>query len=93
MRTLDDLMNNIPQTGKVEWIAHHLNTRDFFLGANKEFAAGPDKYLVDDYDKNLDKFAKAGGVAVRFKAPWDESSEGMQWYEVVALLKNFKKTA
>ena len=74
--------------GKVEWIANHLKTRDFFLGANKAFVAGPGKYLVDDYSKNLYRFQEAGGTSIRFKAPWDPSSEGLSWDEVLTFFRS-----
>ena len=56
--------------GKHAWIARHLTTRRFLIGAVKDVCAGPRHVLVDDSPANLEKFRGAGGLALGLQQPW-----------------------
>lgn len=56
--------------GKLSWIRKTLKTRNFMISKAKWAAAGHDKILIDDYDKNIKEFADHGGISILFKAPW-----------------------
>lgn len=60
-------------SGKHIWINEHLPAykRKFLIGAPKEIAASSDLILVDDSDKNIGKFAAAGGYGVLVPRPWN----------------------
>lgn len=59
--------------GKLRWIRKHLPdyARRTLIGASKEFAASPDAWLIDDAEKNTDKFALWGGNAFLVPRPWN----------------------
>ncbi len=59
--------------GKIWWLRKHFNAygRSFLMGPKKEFCAAPNHVLVDDYDKNVEKFAAAGGHVVLVPRPWN----------------------
>ena len=72
-------MKNINSTvGKLTWIQQHLgeNRRKQALitGAKKEIFAGPDTLLIDDWDRNVEEFRKAGGQAILVPRPWNKDS-------------------
>lgn len=56
--------------GKYLWIEKYLPQykRKFLFGPCKEFCAGNGHFLVDDYDKNVDKF---GPNAFLYPRPWN----------------------
>jgi hypothetical protein len=60
--------------GKQDWVDRHLPaySRKVFFGAAKEAFAGPGKVLVDDYDKNVERFQAAGGWTVLVPRPWNQ---------------------
>lgn len=41
------------------------------FGSAKKFLAGPDRYLVDDRDKNIQAFNEAGGVGITVPRAWN----------------------
>jgi len=51
--------------GKELWIKKDMPGFNYLIGMRKEPIAGPGKLLVDDHDDNVDKWVKAGGVAVQ----------------------------
>jgi 5'(3')-deoxyribonucleotidase len=54
-------------SGKAHWIQRHFNgTKNYLLGAPKEFCAGPYSYLIDDTPKKIARFDQAGGHGVLF---------------------------
>jgi 5'(3')-deoxyribonucleotidase len=60
--------------GKLEWI--HANLPSFLhgqylIGPQKHLCAKPDSLLIDDRDKNVSDFRKAGGQAVLVARPWN----------------------
>lgn len=73
--------------GKIWWLRKHFNAyrRSFLIGPKKEFCAGPDRVLVDDYDRNVDKFSAAGGCAVLVPRLWNRKHSQAQWSLQVTL--------
>jgi 5'(3')-deoxyribonucleotidase len=70
--------------GKIWWLRKHFNAyrRSFLIGPKKEFCAGPDRVLVDDYDRNYDKFVAAGGCAVLVPRLWNRNHHlADQWLD------------
>ena len=59
--------------GKLLWLKEHFGdyANSFLMGPKKEFCAAPNHLLVDDYDRNVDKFRAAGGSAVQVPRPWN----------------------
>lgn len=59
--------------GKLRWIRDNMPDyrRRYFLGTAKEFVASHKLTLVDDHDKNVDQFLKAGGGGVLVPRPWN----------------------
>lgn len=59
--------------GKRAWVNRHLPQyfRRLLIGSAKEFMAGPEAVLVDDYAVNVDRFAEAGGFSVLVPRPWN----------------------
>ena len=45
--------------------------RTFAICPDKALLAGPDKLLVDDRQKNVERFAAAGGAAILWPQPWN----------------------
>ena len=59
---------------KRQWLKHHYDSRlanNVLFGSAKQFLAGPDRYLIDDYDKNIDKFEKFGGIGITYPQLWN----------------------
>ncbi len=48
--------------GKLDWIKQHIPKyeRQYYMGTAKSSAASPRHLLIDDYDVNIEKFAKHG---------------------------------
>jgi len=44
----------------------------FLLGPAKEFCAGSNNLLVDDSDRNIEKFVGAGGIGFTYPRPWNK---------------------
>lgn len=59
--------------GKKDWVAKYLpGWETHIVTAEKKGLAGAkSKCLVDDHDKNVDAFAKAGGQTVLVPRPWN----------------------
>ena len=60
--------------GKLEWIhqfAPRWLHRQYLVGPCKQFAAHPEALLIDDSDKNVNKFRSWGGQAVLVPRPWN----------------------
>lgn len=58
---------------KIEWIRQNLPElqRKFMVTPVKQFAASPDRILIDDNDDNCRKFEEAGGKSVLIPQPWN----------------------
>lgn len=60
--------------GKVEWMKRFTGNdkfRDYLIGQKKFMCAKPGTVLVDDADKNIDKFVAAGGHGITFPRIWN----------------------
>jgi len=73
--------------GKREWIEAHFPefSRQFLFGSAKQFCAGPDRVLIDDFHHNIDKFAEAGGQTFLVPRVWNDD-----WAEEPNLLKKLE---
>jgi beta-phosphoglucomutase-like phosphatase (HAD superfamily) len=63
---------------KIEWIARHIGSDvPMFIGykASKALLAKPENLLIDDYVRNIDGFAKAGGEVLLVPRPWNEAKQ------------------
>lgn len=58
-------------SGKREWVSEHFSGIPLTLTNHKHLLAGPDRLLIDDGDKNCERFEEAGGVAILFPRPWN----------------------
>jgi len=58
--------------GKIAWIKNNLYAfrRKFFVGPPKEVIAAPGKLLIDDFDKNVDKW-QVNGPVIQVPALWN----------------------
>lgn len=52
--------------GKVKWIKHHFDTRNFLIGKPKHFCAKANSVLIDDKPDNCAKFIENGGNAFQW---------------------------
>lgn len=62
--------------GKLTWIQNNLPTflhRQYLIGPPKHLCARPDALLIDDFDKNVNAFRKAGGQALLVPRPWNSN--------------------
>ena len=65
-------------SGKAAWVNKHLsfyNTRLIITTASKLLLAGPNTLLIDDRDKNVEEFRKAGGQAILVPRPWNKNHD------------------
>lgn len=62
--------------GKVLWLERHLPRYSyrFLLGPAKEVCAHGGSVLVDDSDKNVERFEREGGQTVLVPRPWNRGS-------------------
>lgn len=62
-------------TGKILWLRQHVHSRfgDYLFGHQKWLCAKPDQVLIDDRDKNVDRFVAAGGNAILFPQVWNSN--------------------
>ncbi len=61
--------------GKIEWIYEHFGrtTEDYVITPSKHLLAQPNRLLIDDDGKNTKAWTKAGGRAILFPQPWNDS--------------------
>ena len=59
--------------GKRAWLNRHYPylSHNVIFTAAKGFLAGPKRILIDDRDKNVQEFKKAGGDAILVPRPWN----------------------
>ena len=67
-------------TGKMMWIQNHLPAYSNYtihipFGVPKSLLAKPDTLLIDDRDKNVEEFVKAGGYGILVNRPWNKGYE------------------
>jgi 5'(3')-deoxyribonucleotidase len=63
------------------WMDEHYPqlTRNMLFGSAKRFLAGPNRWLFDDRDKNIQAFEEAGGIGITIPRPWNsEYSEYLE---------------
>lgn len=59
--------------GKRAWVKDLIPSlaSNLIFTSAKQFLSGPDRYLVDDADHNVDGWRKAGGKAILWPRPWN----------------------
>jgi 5'(3')-deoxyribonucleotidase len=64
-------------SGKLKWIQRNLKKyeRRFLIGPSKEFCASAQTVLIDDSDRNIDRFHQAGGAAILVPRRWNSLHE------------------
>lgn len=74
--------------GKQQWIRQHYPQfkRRIIFGSCKEFCAGPERYLLDDRDTNVEKFDEAGGFGILVPRLWNS-----RWNEADHTLERLKE--
>ncbi|MDA1192867.1 MAG: hypothetical protein O3A46_14430 [Candidatus Poribacteria bacterium] len=62
-------------SGKLVWLQQRFGRtfRDFILTGHKQQLACRGAILIDDYDKNVDAFRRAGGEAILFPQLWNSN--------------------
>ena len=63
-------------TGKILWVQKHLpryTKRTIITQVPKKLFAGSTTVLIDDGDKNIDEFNKAGGRGILVPRPWNRA--------------------
>ncbi len=60
-------------SAKKAWIDKHypMLSGQMLFGSAKQYLAGPDRYLVDDWDKNIKAFKDAGGYGITVPRLWN----------------------
>lgn len=48
---------------------------NYMMGSHKHLMAGSGYVLIDDHDKNVDKFREHGGEAILFPQPWNSARD------------------
>lgn len=82
--------------GKKIWLDKRFGSafRNFIFTPAKRLLAGPDRILIDDYERHCREFVLAGGTAFLFGRPWNakHAGEGMDgWQEVQRILKAIRE--
>ncbi len=64
-------LNPISASGKIKWLRKHFGEdfKDFLIGSNKYFCAGPNSLLIDDNEKKCKKFKEYGGKVFLWPNP------------------------
>ena len=74
--------------GKCEWVQRFMPRwlhRQFLVGPCKQFCAHPDALLIDDSDRNVNKFREWGGQALLLPRPWN-SLHGVNTLQHLSLI-------
>ena len=60
-------------SGKLKWLQARFGEsfREYIITGHKQQLAGPGTILVDDFDRNIDRFCRAGGSGVLFPQIWN----------------------
>ncbi len=64
---------------------------DFISTEHKHYLARDGVLLIDDYEKNVDAFIAAGGLAITFPQKWNESHKYTDFKYVRSILTDYKK--
>lgn len=59
-------------SGKARWFKKHYPKIDFLIGSTKKYCASPGKYLIDDFDYNVEEFTRHGGLGILFPRIWNK---------------------
>ncbi len=61
--------------GKIQWLQRHLGERfnAYMVGMQKFLLAAPGRILIDDRDRECDRFRDAGGESIVFPQPWNSN--------------------
>lgn len=59
--------------GKKEWCDLYFPGTELIVGSAKELLAGPRSLLIDDNERNVEKFREHGGHAVLHPQPWNKN--------------------
>ena len=73
----------------VEELFPFIPRRNFIGAACKGELAGPTRLLIDDGPHNLEAWERAGGIAVAYSQPWNQSWKGLRmnsWFELAHIL-------
>ena len=62
-------------SGKYQWVSHHFPPlrRNLILSAHKHLLASSDRLLIDDSDKNIERFQAYGGLTFTWPQPWNKN--------------------
>ena len=62
-------------SGKIKWLVKHGFGfgRNIIVTPNKHLFAGPNRLLIDDMDKNCNKFKEFGGEVILFPQVWNSA--------------------
>lgn len=61
-----------PAAGKILWIEDNIPGMPYIFTSKKSLLATPNRVLIDDSDKNIDYWRKAGGIGIRLPRPWNK---------------------
>ena len=65
--------------GKIKWIQKNLGRdEEWVLTKHKHLLAKPRTLLIDDYEKNTQRFMNSGGQSLLFPQPWNEKRD-LKW--------------
>ncbi len=64
---------------------------DFISTEHKHYLARDGVLLIDDYEKNVDAFIAAGGLAITFPQKWNQYHEYTDFKYVRSILAAYKK--
>lgn len=67
-------------------------SRNILVGKPKHLCAAPNHVLIDDYDKNIEKFKDNGGQAILFPRWWN-SKHGFKGDKCQSVLSQYDKIA
>jgi 5'(3')-deoxyribonucleotidase len=62
-------------SGKIKWLQARFggSFRDYIITAHKQQLAVPKAILIDDYDRNFERFRQAGGSGILFPQVWNRN--------------------
>lgn len=62
-------------SGKVAWLDKHVKFYDVIMMKDKYLLAHENALLIDDSDRNCQRFVEAGGNAILFPASWNNNRD------------------
>lgn len=60
-------------SGKIKWLDKHIGKYKVIMMKDKYLLAHDNAVLIDDNDRNCDRFEEAGGHSILFPQPWNEN--------------------